>query len=140
MFRRLLISKARNVCSSRWVLRWKLINGIRAIKARLTIRGYEDNEDTSTFASTATRWSQRIVCSFAVLNGWSIWISDVSTAFLQSDTFAKLAEDSGTEARHVCLRPPKGYEAEFNKLEGLEDCNWGLGSRVLAALTSGLRP
>ena len=36
-----------NLLSSRWVLRWKEIDGKRSIKARLVIRGYEDQDKHS---------------------------------------------------------------------------------------------
>ena len=120
VFARRLLAESKNVCSSRWVLRWKMIAGVRAIKARLTIRGFEDRESVNTFASTATRWSQRLVIHVAVQESWTLWIADVATAFLQSDTFQQLAEQEGTVVRDVCLMPPRGYETEFQKVKGLE--------------------
>ena len=61
-----LASKAQNVLSSRWVLKWKLVDGVRLVKARLKVRGFEDMaENCSTFASTAPRWGQRVVSVIA---------------------------------------------------------------------------
>ena len=56
-------SKATNVLDSRWVLKWKIIDGVREIKARLTARGYKDMQanDVNTYAGTATRYGQRFV-------------------------------------------------------------------------------
>lgn len=82
-----------NICSSRWVLRWKLKDEKRTVKARLTIRGFEDLQmDLQTFAGTATRWGQRLISSMSAQNNWPIWAWDVSTAFLQGLTFEQLAE------------------------------------------------
>ena len=48
--------KALNICSSRWVLKFKLVNGIRTVKARLTVRGFQDMTVAGeTYAGTATR-------------------------------------------------------------------------------------
>jgi hypothetical protein len=120
-------------------MRWKMINGERCIKARLTIRGFEDVEDTTTFASTATRWAQRMIASIAMLEGWDIWIADVATAFLQSDSFETMAQNEGTEVRHVCLLPPKGYEAEFQKLKGFQDIDFNVECLQLLRPAYGLK-
>ena len=56
-------SQAKNIIDSRWVLKWKLVDNKRVIKARLTARGFKDAQaqEVKTFAGTATRWGQRIV-------------------------------------------------------------------------------
>eukprot|EP00972_Heterocapsa_arctica_P087203 12858117-Heterocapsa_arctica.AAC.1 len=41
-FKRMPKGLARNVLDSMWVLTWKIIDGQRQIKARLTVRGYRD--------------------------------------------------------------------------------------------------
>ena len=112
-------SEAQNLCTSRWVLRWKLIDGKRAVKARLTIRGFQDQQEVNNYAGTATRWSQRLVVSIAVQEQWKLWIADVATAFLQSDTFEQL-EHAGDATRDVSFSPPSGYEQEYLKLKGFE--------------------
>ena len=124
VFKRIPRTEASNICSSRWVLRWKLINGTRSIKARLTIRGFQDQQEVNSYAATASRWSQRLVVSVAVKERWQLWIADVATAFLQSDTFAQLTEEAGDEIRNVCFTPPAGYESEFLKLKGHENMNF----------------
>jgi len=118
---------SRNICSSRWVLRWKLIDGIRSVKARLTIRGFEDvAQDLSTYASTATRWGQRIICSEAIQHGWTLFTADVGAAFLRGMTFAELARLTGQPAREVAFVPPKGSERYFQELPGLKDLNFAV--------------
>ena len=116
-------SEAQNLCTSRWVLRWKMIEGKRAVKARLTIRGFQDQQEVNNYAGTATRWSQRLVVSIAVQEQWKLWIADVATAFLQSDTFEQL-EHAGDATRDVSFSPPTGYEQEFLKLKGFETMNF----------------
>ena len=110
-------SDATNVCSSRWVFKYKLIDGIRTVKARLTIRGFEDMSVSSdNYAGTATRWSQRVIASVAVQRTWHIFVTDVSTAFLQSMTFSEMAKENCGYAREVCFVPPIGSEQYFREL------------------------
>ena len=59
-------SEARNVVDTRWVIKWKLVDGKRIVKVRITMRGFKDVcQSMETFAGTATRWAQRIVNSVA---------------------------------------------------------------------------
>ena len=101
----------------------KLIDNVRSVKARLTIHGFQDSEEVPTYAGTATRWSQRVILSIAVQHNWTVWISDVATAFLQSDSFEQLAKDSGSAVREVSFTPPAGSEAIFRTLPGHADYN-----------------
>ena len=78
-------SKTANICSSRWVLRWKEINGVRSVKARLTIRGCED-----LAAGAASRWGQRLINSVSVQRKWALFMSNVSLTFLRGLTFMVL--------------------------------------------------
>ena len=78
-----------NIIDSRFVWKWKMINGQKAVKSRLVVRGFKDKQGDSilTAASTATRWGQRLVCQLVVQNGWRLFSFDVSSAFLQGLTF-----------------------------------------------------
>jgi Reverse transcriptase (RNA-dependent DNA polymerase) len=108
-----------NICSAKWVFKWKTIDGQRAIKARLTVRGFEDlARDMQCFSATASRWSQKVILSVAVQRGWELMVADVATAFLQGMTFRELADLQGTPIREVAFRPPKGSEHFFQALEG----------------------
>eukprot|EP00959_Pyramimonas_sp_CCMP1952_P212429 4444593-Pyramimonas_sp.AAC.1 len=69
----------KNVMAGRWVLRWKIIDGAKAVKARLVIRDFMDQQqgglDTASFA--ARRTSQRLVLSVGVQYGWAIFSWDI---------------------------------------------------------------
>ena len=41
-FERFPRAQADNLIDARWVLKWKIIDGIRTIKAKLTVRGFRD--------------------------------------------------------------------------------------------------
>ena len=121
-FVRALRSKSVNVCTSRWVLRWKEVDGKRVVKARLTIRGFQDlATELSTYASTATRWSQRIVASVASQHAWQLFTADVGSAFLRGMTFKEIADMTGEPEREVSFSPPAGSEKYFKELPGMSD-------------------
>ena len=89
--------------------------------SRLTIRGFQDlTVENDVYASTATRWGQRLIASLAVQKGWKIWVADVATAFLQSMTFEQIAAINNTEAREVSFIPPVGSEPYWREVKGLE--------------------
>jgi hypothetical protein len=114
-----------NICSSRWIHKWKLIDGQRCVKSRLTIRGYEDMTVSSVnFAGTASRWGQRIINSICVQRKWPLFITDISSAFLQGLTFKQISELEGTELRKVAFTPPTGSERFFSEVKGMEAYNW----------------
>ncbi len=111
-------SLCRNLCTSRWVLKWKDIGGVRSVKARLTVRGFQDmQQDLSTFSSTASRWTQRIILSVCVQRLWPCLVADVSTAFLQGLSFEEISKLEKTPQRAIEFTPPKGAEALFAELE-----------------------
>ena len=112
--------KAQNVCTSRWVHKFKIIDGERTVKSRLTIRGFQDlSVSEDNFAGTATRWGQRIIASVAVQKRWPIWVADVSTAFLRSMSFEQIAEMTGTAVREVSFCPPTGSDKYWQELPGM---------------------
>ena len=101
-----------NTCTSRWVLRWKLRNQERIIKARLVITGLQDKEvEVATYSSCTTRWGQRLVTSLAVIHKWELNTLDVGTAFLRGLSFSELSQIQETPERVVAFEPPRGSEA-----------------------------
>jgi hypothetical protein len=131
-FEKLLRSQATNVMTSKWVLRWKVVENQRVIKARLTVRGFQDLAATEleTFASTCSRWGQRIINSIVATHGWRLFSADVGTAFLQGVTFQELAELTGEPIREVSFVPPKGSEKYFQE----HDPQLDFGRHVLRML------
>ena len=75
----------------------------------------------STFATTASRWGQRIIVSTAVKRGWPLFSADVSQAFLRGMTFEDLANIPGEAVRKVQMRLPPGSVALLRRFEGYED-------------------
>ena len=81
-----------------WVLTEKLKEGERAVKARLTVRG--DQEDASCVrkdSPTVRKGNIKIFCAVAAREGWNIKSSDVTCAFLQGAPIE----------REVFVVPPK---------------------------------
>ena len=123
-------SVLKNILDTRWVLKWKLVDGERVVKARLCVRGFKDKQFQSsssdqkpefqTYAGTATRWGQRFVVSVAVAKGWKLQSADVGSAFLQGVTFEELSSLTGEPLREVAFEPPRGFAWAFQELPGLE--------------------
>ena len=86
-----------------------MIDGKRAIKARITMRGFKDSQqDMETFVGTATRMSQRVVTSITALHkDWFQWSFDVPQAFAKGMTFQEMSKLTGDPIRsvQVLLRP-----------------------------------
>ena len=55
---------ARNIIDTRWAIRWKMKERVRAIKVRITMRGFKDRSGFNcTHAGTASIWTQRLINS-----------------------------------------------------------------------------
>ena len=80
---------AEGIVDTRWVLTWKLVEGRRAVKARLVARGYQDPDLAAGLADTAScvslRSSPHQVISLGALKKWELWSLDIKNAFLQAD-------------------------------------------------------
>ena len=100
--------------SLRWVLREKIINDKKSIKARLCARGFEEEQNFRTDSPTCSREGLRLACCLITTYHWVLNSLDVKTAFLQG----KILE------RTVYVRPPK--EANTNKIWRLRKCVYGL--------------
>ena len=136
-FRRFPKKLASNCLDSRWVVKWKLVDGKRVIKARLTVRGYKDLQgaEVKTMAATASRWGQRVVCMAAVQNDWVLYSADVSQAFLQGMSFEEVAKLKGEVKRNVQFEVPPGSIPILRMLNGYEDFDGG--TEVLDMLRGG---
>ena len=83
-------SGASNVVTSRFVFKWKIVDGTRTIRARMVLHGFKDavKNDSDTYAGTASRASQRLLVSEAALHPvWIFATTDISKAFLQGMTY-----------------------------------------------------
>ncbi len=115
----ILRTDATNLMTSKWILKWKFKGSEKIVKARLTVRGFEDMaaEILETYAGTASRLSQRLANSIVATTRWRICIADVGTAFLQGVTFEELAKMTGDPIREVSFMPPKGSELYVTDLD-----------------------
>ena len=94
---------------------WVLTEKGNEIRARLTCRGFQEEEDFPKDSPTMEKSSLRLLLALAAAKGWDIQTSDIKSAFLQG---SKLE-------REVHVRPPKESNAK-GKLWRLLKCLYGL--------------
>jgi len=116
-------NRSRNLLDSRWVIKWKSVDEVKVLRARLTARGFLDRQSTvlQTHAGTTTRWGQRLVAIFAAEFGWILRSADVSQAFLRGLTFADLARIPGECHRVVEVELPPGSASVLRLLPEFSD-------------------
>ena len=130
---------AKNVIDCRWVIKWKheiaataagshdtpptAQASKRVIRARLTVRGFKDQQahTLDSYAGTSQRYSQRLVCSEAVVRGWPICTTDISKAFLQGVTYEELSQLTGEPIREVNFTLPRACTDILRQVPGFED-------------------
>ena len=56
-------------------------------------------DDVASYAGTSQIYSQRILVSEAALRGWDLATTDISSAFMQWNTYKELAELTGEPLR-----------------------------------------
>jgi hypothetical protein len=123
-WRRMPLSQSVNLLKSKWVLKWKQIQGQKDVKGRLVAQGFQDRQALSTFSGTTSRCGQRIVLAASVQFGWPLVSADVSEAFLRGITFEQLAKlDSSQPLRVVEIALPSGSEELLRTLPGMHDFN-----------------
>ena len=94
---------------------WVMTEKGDGVRARLTARGYEEEDDFPKDSPTLQKFSFRILLMLAALNSWVIETTDIKSAFLQGSPLERL----------VLVKPPK--EADMKgKLWKLEKCLYGL--------------
>ena len=94
----------------------------RTIRARLTVRGFKDQDraDIDRYAGTSSRCSQKLLVSEAARRGWPICTTDISKAFLQGVTYEELSELTGEPAREVNFYLPASNVPLLRKIPGFE--------------------
>lgn len=80
--------------STRWVVTEKSPG---KFKARLVVRGFEEDGETSADSPTGDKSSTRIVYALAAANSWSLETIDIKAAFLQSHKLDRV----------VYVKPPR---------------------------------
>ena len=113
---------ARNTIDIKWVVKWKLVSGVRSITARMTVRGFKDKDALETYAGTASRSDQRLVDAITTMDSdWVCFSIDVSKAFAKGMTFSEIANETGEPQRKVEFQL-SGEDLEILKtLEGFKD-------------------
>ena len=108
--------KGQKLISTRWVITEnEYPDGEAKPKARLVIRGFEENEDIQADASTASKTALRIVLALAANYDWSISTADVKAAFLQERPIN----------RDIYINPPRELSTE-GKIWRLHRTAYGL--------------
>ena len=100
--------------SVKWVIKPKLLEGLLTMKARLVLRGYEEQSEFRKDSPTCKRESIRFALVVMATKHWKLHSSDFKTAFLQGKQIT----------RKVYIVPPK--EASTNKLWCLNKTVYGL--------------
>ena len=111
---------SRNIVDMRWVIKWKMIDKKRAVRARLAARGFKDKLKlaTETYSGTTSRWGQRSISAAAAMYGYRLWTIDVPKAFLRGLTFQQLSDATGEEELHMQLELPAGTIPLLRKIDG----------------------
>ena len=108
--------KNQRVISTRWVITEKTYpDGLVKPKARLVVRGFEEEEEVQVDAPTAAKMTLRTVLAIATNKQWSVKTIDIKAAFLQGRAIE----------RDVYLMPPEEANLE-GKLWRLRKSAYGL--------------
>ena len=83
-------AQAKSTVACRGLRKWKG----KEVKSRLVVRGFRDPQKAmvARYSSTATRLSQRLLCSLAVENNFGLEQWDIGNAFLKGFSFDKMRE------------------------------------------------
>jgi transposase InsO family protein len=94
---------------------WVLTEKADTVRARLTCRGFQEEDDFPTDSPTIQKSSVRMILTIAATSKWNIRAIDIKSAFLQGDKLT----------RKVFVKPPKESNLK-NKLWRLKKCLYGL--------------
>ena len=100
--------------SSKWVLKPKIVNNQHITKARLVLKGYEEDDCFRTDAPCCRRESIRLMLAITATMKWDLNSVDFKTAFLQGHYIE----------REVYMIPPK--EAGSDKVWKIKKAVYGL--------------
>ena len=94
---------------------WVLTEKADTVRARLTCRGFQEEDDFPTDSPTIQKASIRMILTVAATSKWNIQAIDIKSAFLQGDKLT----------RKVFVKPPRESNLK-NKLWRLKKCLYGL--------------
>jgi hypothetical protein len=94
------------VMRARFVLKWRPgPNGTPEAKARLVLQGFKDPDALSgnlqTSSPTAMRITRQTLLTIAAVEGWTLSVADVKTAFLQGKPQERILSQSFLLMRHT---------------------------------------
>ena len=79
----------------------------------MVLHGFKDvvEDETDTYAGTASRVSQRLLVSEAALHPeWTFAIADISKAFLQGMTYKEISQATGKDEKITHSTVPQGCD------------------------------
>ena len=87
-----------------------------------TLQRYQEHGQYENYSATASRQSQRIVCSESACHPeWLMVTIDIEKAFLQGMTYKEIEETTGEPEREILFSLPPGSAAVLRRLPGFED-------------------
>ena len=100
----------------------KAAEAVRTIRARLTLRGFKDQDrgDVDRYAGTSSRVAQKLIVSEAVRQKRVLLTTDISKAFLQGVTYKELSELTGKPMREVNFYLPMSNVHLLRQVPGFE--------------------
>ena len=89
--------EGQSAINTRWVVTEKSSDGKKIVKARLVVRGFEENLETRSDSPMVCEGSLRLLLSVTSTMAWEAKTMDIKAAFLQGNEIK----------REVILKPPK---------------------------------
>jgi hypothetical protein len=103
--------------SCRWVITEKIKDGQKKVKARLVVRGFEEEDNSEgTDSPTCKPEILKMALCIIKMKGWKVKTLDIKTAYLQGDRIE----------REVFIKPPKDYRTGENVVWKLKKSVYGL--------------
>ena len=106
--------KQQSCISTKWVIKPKVIDGQTSVKARLVLKGYEEEIEFRTDSPACTPEIVRLAIAIITTQRWKLCSVDFKTAFLQGKEIE----------RDVFIKPPA--QAKTNKIWKLKKTVYGL--------------
>lgn len=111
------VSKAdQKLMSTRWVVTEKITENGRITKARLVVRGFEEESDVKSDSPTVHKESLRLFLGAASTQGYKVHSIDIKAAFLQGKNID----------RDIFVQPPKESGLDNSVVWKLNKCVYGL--------------